>query len=477
MRAAIFLGLILFMAGFADVASSENTETSSADQGQKSMQDDMQTEVSKASADEDLGLKATTELQGWLDGFADKYGINYGILQDGRTFYYGNAVTRVGGKDPAYPKELVMAFEKAMLDMQGQAVMELYGRQVTSKLRDVYDDDSTDARSISFEDLEEKTPGKLERLIGKALSVTESKLDEMLGEMGHSEEELKSYDITRRKQLFRDTIKIQSMKEAVAQMSGLVPVQTRIIPTGGHATVGVIAVISDSTRQAAKDIGRQRSTYVRGRGMELKELLPDDESSYLNEFGLRYVFDDKGRPMLLSYGRWGVVQQSSDVSRRMRKIDNARERAQMLAEAAIANFISTSISMQQSMDTMSINESQIEQSANVSLSGLVKEGNPQLNDVQETLDIMFKNISARSDMSMKGTNVVQRWQAKDENGILHVGTVVAWSYDQLENADRIINQARDEKPAKPEQSSAGKSKESTTIKSRSSEIINDINDF
>lgn len=470
-----FVCILAVLAGFSicvNIATAEETPS----ENKTELRDDQQTEISKASADEDPAFDSIMKMQDWLDGFADKFGISYGKLQDGRTFYYGSAVTRVGTKDPAYPKELVMAFEKAMLDMQGQAVMELYGRQANKKILESYDDDSTNARSISFEDYEGKSQGQLEQLIDKALSFAEHKIDSLLEEEGHSKEELQNYDITERKKLFKDTIKIQSMKEAVAELSGLVPVQTRIIPAGSHVNVGVIAVISDNTRQVANDIGRQRPTYVTGRGMNIEELLPVSEEGYLNEFGLRYVFDEQGKPMLLSYGRWGVAQQSDNIARSMRKVTNAKERSQMLAEAAIANFISTSINIEQNLETQSINESELEQKANVSLAGLVEKENPEINEVQETLDVMFKNISSRSSMDMKGTSVVKRWQVKDENGILHVGSVVTWSYDQLDNAKKIIGQARDME-RESHSIKQETQKESQNAKARSSRTINEINDF
>src|SRR5690606_1476923 len=98
---------------------------------------------------------------------------------------------------------------------------------------------------------------------------------------------------------------------AVHSMQGLVPVQTRIFtqdgPNGKAVVVGVIAVRSEKTLQFARDISRKQPSLVTGTPRSLTELLPPDPEGYLDEIGLRFAYDEQGRPMLLAYGRISVA--------------------------------------------------------------------------------------------------------------------------------------------------------------------------
>ncbi|MEA1967351.1 MAG: hypothetical protein U9N77_03930 [Thermodesulfobacteriota bacterium] len=85
-------------------------------------------------------------------------------------------------------------------------------------------------------------------------------------------------------------------------------------------------------------------------------MLPKSKKGYLDEFELRYLYDEKGRPMLLSYGRWSVTQISKNPSRAMRKIKSAQNKAQLFAEASIGEFMNSNIDVLDKADIDSISE-------------------------------------------------------------------------------------------------------------------------
>lgn len=131
------------------------------------------------------------------------------------------------------------------------------------------------------------------------------------------------------------------VKRQPQNISGLVPVQTKVITfnaKGPVSQIGVIAVLSEKTIQFANDIARLRPTLVHQEHKSLSDVLPKSDKEYLNEFGLRYVYDEKGMPMLVSYGMWSMLGQTKDPSKYLRKEQSAIEKARMLQKLPLVNL-------------------------------------------------------------------------------------------------------------------------------------------
>lgn len=105
------------------------------------------------------------------------------------------------------------------------------------------------------------------------------------------------------------------MTNAIGSMSGLVPVQTIVTQRRGEYDVGVVAVISNKTRQLAKDMALARQSAIKGKGKAISEYLPKDTKGFLNEYGIRLVYDENGAPIILSYGNWGYVADPSNAKK------------------------------------------------------------------------------------------------------------------------------------------------------------------
>ena len=437
-----------------DVDSSNQNEISSADETE--------------AYDED-------EISSWVEKFEDKVGVSIGEPKKGRTFYFGSSAVNVGPLDPAYPKELTIAYEKALLDLQANVVLETYGRMTSERVAEFFEDDSTNAREFPPAKIKEDVKkGQLSRVLDKALDLAEKKLDSQLEKDGMSSDKIERMSVEQKKTLFKDNFKKVMAKKAFGSMSGLVPVQTTIVKSEefGAIQVGVIAVVSEKTLQFAKDIARGRSTNVSGKPKSIKDVLPKNKKGYLDEFGLRYLYDEKGRPMLLSYGRWSVVQKSKDPSRVMRKIKSAQGKARMFAEASIGEFMKSNIQVVDSASIDSVSE-EVAKSVTNFEDGKSIGTNESSDNIKESLDIAFKKIKAKSKFKLRGTSVVKKWRTKDENGLSHVGTVVSWTYDKLENAN---NFAKGIHRKNSEIKKQRQSRQARTV-TRESRVVNDIDDF
>jgi hypothetical protein len=89
--------------------------------------------------------------------------------------------------------------------------------------------------------------------------------------------------------------------------------------------------------------------------------------------------------------------------------------------------------------------------------------------VGETIDKLVRNARSVAQGSLRGTSVVKRWEQSDENGVLHVGTVLTWTYAQLDNAQAI--------DAKPAASGTPQRSGPTQDESRTSRPVNRARDF
>jgi len=434
------------------------------------------TEQNKLSSADVMANENPQTLEDWKIDFENKFNVIMGMAEDGKTFFFGESIVKVNPLDPAYPKELVFSYDTAMLNLQSNFVMKTYGTLVVKSILDIFENDSTNADEFEPIKLQKMAKeGKISLIIDKMLNVVDKKLDTLLIEQGVPVDEIQKRTEEQKKVLFKDNFRKIMMKKAFASMSGLVPVQTKIITTSrfGKKTVklGVIAVMSDKTMQFAKDSSKRRATNVKGKPSSIKKILPSTNEGFLDEIGLRYVYDKQGRPMLLSYGRWSVVGQTSNPARYERKIQLAKEKARMHAESYISDFMKSNIDVAQSNDAQSTSEEIIKKISIIENNKEVIDSQKTRESINETLDIYFKKIQKKSSFKLRGTSQVKTWEAKDKNGILHVGSVVIWSYSQLENANNIVHGTKKKKYVEQ------RAKQVIRNVSRESNVVNSMDDF
>ena len=433
------------------------------------------TEQNKLSSADVMANENPQTLEDWKRDFEDKFDVSIGMTEDGKTFFFGEAIVKVNPLDPAYAKELVFAYDKAMLNLQSNFVVQTYGNFAAKAISDTFENDSTNANEFEPVKLQKMaSQGKISLVLDKMVDVVDKKLDNLLIEQGVPVDEIQKQTVEQKKLLFKDNFSKAMTKKAFASMSGLVPIQTKIVTTSrdGKKTVhlGVIAIMSDKTIQFAKDSSKRKTTHVKGKPSSIRKILPSTNEGFLDEVGLRYVYDKQGRPMLLSYGRWSVVGHTSNPARYERKIQLAKEKARMHAESYISDFMKSNIDVTQSADAQSISEEVTKKISTIDNNKVVDEQQTR-DEISETLDKYFKKIQKKSSFKLRGTSQVKTWEAKDKNGILHVGSVVIWSYSQLENANNIVHGTKKKKYVEQ------RAKRVSRNISRESRVVNSMDDF
>lgn len=415
--------------------------------------------------------------QDWVEEFETKFK-PMGDASNGVAFFSGQAAVRVSPLDPHFGQELALAYEKAMFDMRADFVMQTYGRMVTKSIREMYENSSSNKDNfdpIELEKAGDQGGGRLDALIDKALNLVDKSLDNALVEQGVPADEINKMSVEQRKTNYKNNFRKEIVKKAFRSMQGLVPVQTRIFttqtPNGPSAIVGVIAVQSEKTRQFAVDMARKRPSSVKGEPKQLADILPAEKSKYLNEIGLRFTYDQAGQPMLVSYGRYALaVSPDWKPARVYQSTQNAMAMARTLAESSIVEFMNTNVQVSETVLAGSVDEELVTKITNFEAGKNAGE-ELQQSPIGDTLSSMLKEGRSTASGDLRGTTVVKRWQLNDtENDkIIHVGTVVTWTYSQLNNANAIDAQGRGktaQQPASP-----------TSVPDRASRTINKISDF
>jgi hypothetical protein len=406
--------------------------------------------LAQATAAGAMPDKPVQSYEDWVGEFEQRFGQAIGTAQDGRVYYSGMAtIAGDSAADPHYGTQLALAYERAMFDMQADYILQNYGRIKAKTIRTLFEDQSSDKSAFDPAELQKAAAaggGRLEAVLDKALTLVDKKLDNALVKEGVPAEDIRKMSVEQKKNLFKDNLNKQILKSAYQNMQGLVPVQTRIFPVEANGkktmAVAVIAVQSEKTRQFAKDIARKRPTLVRGNPKALKDILPAETKGYLNEIGLRYTYDESGRPMLLAYGRTSVPMEPGwSASRAIRARQNAQQIAQAMAQANIVEFMKTNIRVSSSVDVGVVNEEWARQITQVD-NGKPGEVQQIRDKISETTQKLLTSGTATAAGDLRGTTVLKRWNVKDANGVVHVGTVVGWTYGQLDNANAIDAQKR-----------------------------------
>lgn len=387
----------------------------------------------------------------WVSDFERKTDVSVNRTVDGKTYYSVQVPVRVTPTDTNYVKYLSIAYREAVLELQSQYVLSLYGGLKTQLVQEFFRDDSTNART--FPDIDNElakissaSMAQQNRIINKALKALEGSLDQKLVEQGADATKVKQLTIPQKKTLFIDNISSKSFKSAVGSVSGLVTVQTRLFTEIESTTkkpvvsLGVIAIISEKTTKFAEDIRRLNlKTNISGKPRPLAFYIPQSAEDRINTIGLRYGYDEQGRPMLISFGQWSVFQKTDDPAIAMKLRQAAEATAQIDAESYIAFFAQTNMSTSMNQDTEVASENTLKKinKVDASTGELIESSESPTGPVKELLDQQFKKSRATAEIKLTGMSPYKGWTETGADGLTRVGKIVIWSYSDLENHQRM----------------------------------------
>lgn len=385
---------------------------------------------------------------------------SYGAKKQGTMFFFkGESIVSLKPTDPDFGRAIVNAYEQAILDLQSNYIVDTFGKLSSDRISNLYSDTSTNAKKF---DEVVKNERKIDGIIDKTLDYIDAKLDKGLEELGRDPKKLTE---KQKKILFKKELIKSVMTKAYGNMSGLVPIRTHItFDKKGTYSVGVVAVISTKTQQIAKDMSLLRKSKIKGNGKDINEVIPQTEKDFLHELGIRLVYDQEGKPTIISYGRWSYEEDSNDSYINKMASKTATDQAKMLADSAIVEFMNTRLSFKSDSQTGEI----IERSVTKELESDTKAEMFNEETIKNIVSKISQQVRAKANGNIRGITTLTDWETTDEFGINHVGIVRVWNYDNVEAVNNML---------KAKKTNSTKRTTVNSTKTYESKPVNDVNDF
>ena len=358
------------------------------------------------------------------------------ISKDGGWIGSATAEVSVGPENPNWAKYRVMAYEKALIDIENQYLTTQNQTIKAEKIKGFFKNASDVVPDFEPKDMGD--PNKVRVLLDKLLAVSEGKLDKTLDELGIDKEQFNRTPRPQRHTLLSEHLSKSTVVESIGSLAGLIPIQTfeGFNPQKEHV-LGVVCVVTPKIKQFAYDILHNRGQLkpYKKKGKNLYELFSKDDNLLIDQFGIRKMKDKDGYPVLISFGQWANSKKTGDkrTIRRYRKA--AKKQAASSAKNQIALFLAGNSMFQSNTD---IGE-QFEESYKVH-----SDNYKEQNIINSIMDGIREKSKSKAKITMSGLVQLYSWTAKHpQYGHEIVGVVMKWS-------PRDEKQARGLREWKPE---------------------------
>ena len=364
-----------------------------------------------------------------IDAYFDKRSISEGEIGSGGKVYY-RAVMRVSAKpsSPSWVKSRQIAFEKALLKAQSEYVFNNFARNTVKTEQTISEDNSDNAYEF---DNKKVSRSQIGALYDKAMALGQARLNELLDDAGVDPAEFEAIPEAQRKNIFTNSYLTTSIKKAIGESSGLLPVRTFEGKDGnGNHSIGVVMIRSDKLQQLASDMSSQREPFLTARkGKPLSSYIDFPGEQLATQFGVRVVFNEQGRPQVLSYGQWGFGYKGKNEARLDRERTHSADKADAVAVDALTIFMNSRLAYENESTSGEIIENFIE-----------KQGDEVTEeDVTTIIDKMNQKIKLTASARLSGTRIVKRWKYKHPYGHEIIGRIRMWSMDGVEQSKTITS--------------------------------------
>ncbi|MEA1955216.1 MAG: hypothetical protein U9N02_01835 [Campylobacterota bacterium] len=407
-------------------------------------------------------LSASDTVENWSENVLTSMGLSSFGENNGIYTLFAQQGVSLKPIDPQYGDALINAYDKAMMKIQKQYIMNRFGDIAADKIKSSYINRSTDAKKIELPPASSPSFwGKIVLVLEKKLDVKEKELDTQLLEMGVHPDTLEKATPTKKKDLFRDKFIKDTIRKASGSMAGLIPIQTTISKgTDGNTVVGIVAVASTKTIQIAKDITYQRKSLVKGKGRDIPSLLPTSNKKFISTMGVRLAYDIDGSPAVISYGLASYRPDSGDDYINEELKSEAKSAAIANADAQIAEMVNGRMHAENIRKNGEETRKYVERELKLDSDTIEK-------TVKNIIKITQKNIKSSASVKLQGISTVKRWHFTTKDGVKFVGAVRVWKYSTLK-AVKSFN--------KPEITKEIKKKNYNNFH-QSSNIVNTMDDF
>lgn len=253
---------------------------------------------------------------------------------------YGDAIVKVKSDNYKWVDARSMAYTEALVDAYTKIALEQSTTNQNIILKELIDDQTP------LEADEIKAKSQLEALWDKALALAGGSLDRKLEDLGINPEQYNKAPKEKKKTLLKSAVTQKSITKALADTSGMIPLQT-FEGTDGKGNYAVRVAVSKSPNRIAlvkamlhngSNVPAQANKKS-FKTIDEQVILPDDV--LFNQFGTRLLYDKEGYPVLISFGQAGVINSGSEAMKAV-KLESARNLAKTNARASLTNLLRSS---------------------------------------------------------------------------------------------------------------------------------------
>ena len=376
--------------------------------------------------------RATEQIQAAIEEYYRRKGVSQGVTGPKSDVYYHAVETVIA--DPsssAWVKSRAVAFDKALLELQKNFVFDNWGDTIAETERELFQDDSDNARDFAEEDI---TKSRIGAMWDKIVALGDAYLNKWLRDLDVDPEEFHSVPAAQRKDLFLSRFINRTLNEATGRSAGLIVMKTfeGRDDRNNHA-IGVVAKFSPALGDLAANIAYGTEPFLTtraGKYEPIGEFIMGQTPEQLSTtFGVRLRFDEQGRVVVLSHGMWGFGYKGDDERRRNRAEQGAARQATSAANSALAKFVNGRLKYMEESEVGEIEEH-----------FLTKRGDEITEeDVQMVVDRLNSEITLDARADMRGVRTVRQWTYNHPYGHTIKGVIRAWRIDFAEQANDVRN--------------------------------------
>lgn len=347
---------------------------------------------------------------------------------------YGDAIVKVKSDNYKWIDARSMAYTEALIDAYTKIALEQSTTNQNIILKELIDDQTP----LGPDEL--KTKSKLEALWNKAVAFTGGKLDEKLEELGINPEQYNVANDEKKKTLLKSAITQKSIAKALADTSGMLPLQT-FEGTDGKGNYAVRVAVSKSPKRIAlvKSMLHNGSNIPANPNKKssktIEEQVVVSSDILFNQFGTRLLYDKEGFPVLVSFGQAGVINSGSEAMKAV-KFESARNLAKTNARAALTNLLKSS----------TVFKSVVQQVSSAATDMKLIAGNEGITEEMiENVDYINSTYNTSKTTSQitnfAGIRELYNWNyIHPQLGHEVVGTILMWSPKTAAHSKRILNE-------------------------------------
>ena len=257
------------------------------------------------------------------------------------------------------------------------------------------------------------------------------------------------------------------VEHSIGDLAGLTVMQTFEGHDGkGNHQIGLVAVVSPKMKSFAQSVLRLRGNFPadKAKAQDLRALVKDKEA-LLQDFGTRWLYDQNGLPILVSFYQWGLDASGNDPILAAQARDIAVKKATELADAQIAEWLAASATL----TTKSETDEKYEKAVDRAIDGYVSQLSPSTTLI-DGLDEIFEQRAHVANLT--GLKTLTTWGLKHPlSNQMVIGVVRIWSAAG-ETATRAVKDARPMQP--PTETTSIPNRPAGTVKGRD---FNSADDF